>query len=924
MDRVKDKLIIKYFIENTSFHGVNYLSTKNKSIKIFWLLLVILAALGIILSTGLMVNKYLSYEDYMTTEYIETNGFNELPNILLCSYDRLSIVNSIIDLYPNYKSLFELAKRSYNFENDLNMSNIIHFRNLSNNISDIRFDEGFLKNLTKTNSIPIKSCQLDVNNVQLNCTQNIVMTFNGVCLLITFEELILLNNSLLLFNKQLNTLSSFKTESLKISLKFDGIIRKRLYFQTCRSDKYNNLIYSNVKFQALFANLYINRETFRPKYLNYKIYEMIELNEEYSTFLDGLKCSSKYKKYSKNYPYYNHVLCHFECLQFIIEELLQCYFNLIPSNPTTSSKPFCALHHLVIIEEIIRNYSNLRNKFCKICLPECETNEYKISRLREEELLDRKIFIVDFYLPYKVIVRRHILFFTSSELLNFINGLWSLFLGISILSIWEIIEIGYVFTERYFLKFKSRKSLFANLNISETAIYKSLSLLFKDTNIHGLKHLFNDFTPDSAKIRWTIFILTISIGFVLTVKGTVNEYLEYKSDFKETIEPLIDNKLVLLNRKISVLFCTDLIKKNDSGVFDELDKLSSDLLKLNNMNLMNVVDAYKKAVLDLTFQYNISSAEILRDYENAFYSIQFKFSFGYDFKNRIKIGKFLFDKACSFYDTNVTAYDWRYGNKSIYFDSKEFRISASFVNNQNEKVQISLSNIMVFILDSQSLHAIQKSFFVPSNSMLSIRATVIYKELLKHPFKPSCNSHMGYKQRECFDDCFNNILQKNFGCKIRVLHLDLHENICKPYLLPLIINYRKLMHINECEQCVEPCEIYYYDLKVSSYDDGISTYFFISENINMIKQIPINTFENTLIILISYLSLFYGGTLLAIIHIFYNLASNMKFVKNHSIRNNNMVKKNSFLDVISNISSIHCINYLSSKKMETQISDYFG
>jgi hypothetical protein len=122
MINIKRKFVIANFLEKTSIHGLSYLNCKRKRVKLIFILMISISILMVCTTTVYYLLKYFEYESYLIFEEKETNSFDTLPGILICSEDQLSLLKSIIELEPKFNQIF-------NFIDDKPLTNLIGLYN---------------------------------------------------------------------------------------------------------------------------------------------------------------------------------------------------------------------------------------------------------------------------------------------------------------------------------------------------------------------------------------------------------------------------------------------------------------------------------------------------------------------------------------------------------------------------------------------------------------------------------------------------------------------------------------------------------------------------------------------------------------------------------------------------------------------------
>lgn len=144
-------------------------------------------------------------------------------------------------------------------------------------------------------------------------------------------------------------------------------------------------------------------------------------------------------------------------------------------------------------------------------------------------------------------------------------------------------------------------------------------------------------------------------------------------------------------------------------------------------------------------------------------------------------------------------------------------------------------------------------------------------------------------------------------------------------MLPLIKSYEKYTYKQEfkqniCSHCKSHviCEFTYYKIEkalTSKADSDYNAFYLkIDYNVQQVEQIPLLTIDQTVIVLVSFFSLFFGGSVLAIFDIISNIIPNIYLIEILSNKVRYKLKAVSkILDLFSNLTTIHCIKYVSSK-----------
>jgi hypothetical protein len=671
MMRIKRKFLIDSFLENTSIHGLAYLNSRKKIVKIMFICFISVSVLFVLTSTIFYLLKYLEFDSYIIKEENEINSFDELPGILICPGEKLALLKSIIDLQPKFNDTFNLIGRDFSSSsmNSLDLYNSIKkykIQNLSSINQKIDYDfMKYLKGLKKL--LLIRKCQIEIQGEIIDCTNaesHVVFNFNGFCLLHDLTKLNLNHSKLDKVNNILNDEDDYKIKINIImnSMKIGNIgdvnnIDHLSYFYLLN---HNNVIRSFENPVITDGMLLYFYRSFTLNFLKItyyeKNYEVSKLTTKYSSSLNNQKCLSEEN--------YNQKYCHFECLGVIIKKLLVCDFILNP-NSMNMNNSYCSVADLYFIEEIIKMYSIIRNDFkksCKSCLPNCESKGLKVKEI-DSFKTDSVDLVFNLYLNYKTFETKHILDFELTELLNYTAGFFSLCFGISFLSIFEIIELLY----GLILGLKFQKKL-SRLNsklekIFQSKTYENLKLIFQDSEIHGVSQFFSGRKRSALfKILW-FFILTFSaIGLSYSISDAIDVYLRYDSDVKTSYKVLKHEKN-LLNRTLTVFICSPAIPKDPwKNVSSNLINTAEKLFR-NSNDLKNIKKLYKDSIIQQTGQIQLFS-----NYENAsslfldiFHKVDYDIWFD-NFKTYYYLeftfqGKQDFDKICQYIKTGHTISD---------------------------------------------------------------------------------------------------------------------------------------------------------------------------------------------------------------------------------------------------------------------------
>ena len=417
------------FYKETTFHGVYYLNTVNKRSKIFWSTLIVFVSLSIICGTALFLVNYLSYDTNIVVNEEYFAEIDKLPYFVACESHSLYLTDSLTKLQPDLINFFHsiynsdsLMKYIDNEEGKLDeLNRVVDTKNLTS--YKRLFDRELIRLMLKINEMELFDCQLHY----IDCYNytNHIFTLHGVCLVIDLNKA-LNNRSLAIKFNEFSYIKQFKylTQILIISQNPN----KRLFFGF--TDDLNQVVYSvNSNLEEKDASDF------------YTVFSVAIESLTYSKSLHNIKCE----------PDNQEIQCQFECIQTVIKKSLNCHFSLDYNDDGITGQYACTILYLPVIEYIIQNYKMIKEKLnvpCRPCLPNCEStsystnneNIYEPSTWQPDDSHDIYIILSD-----KIIRRQFILSFEYSSLLNFINGLWSLFFGISILSFWELVELSFIF-----------------------------------------------------------------------------------------------------------------------------------------------------------------------------------------------------------------------------------------------------------------------------------------------------------------------------------------------------------------------------------------------------------------------------------------------------------------------------------------------
>ena len=875
------RLVLRNFTNNSTLHGVCYLNEKEKKFRISWSLLIILSTILIVLTTFLNMSKYLKYENYFIKEETDINQYKSLPSVVLCESNEIELLNSLLKV----KEVFNVTSKT-NLEVTVANGSKMSFEKFKN-ILELR--SKFL----------ISSCQISKNGfVLLDCTKNTeaILTLYGQCWLVDFEKAEFSKTQLKKNDKSL--ISYFEKSTFRINFKIKSN-NNRTFFKILSTQRDLREINSNyIEFRQLFL---VNDNVLQS---NFKSFSVKPIFIEYSTSLHGKYCVET------NYQY----LCHHECLKKLIYEFCRCEFSTEILTNSSHTDKYCQVNQFACIEEIIKNYESYRLKSTKTCpstcLPSCKSLEYEVTEIQtgnQDQVLTNFQELVLIF-QYSSINKTYLLKFDFSQMLNFSNGLLSLIFGMSILSLIEIIELIYILArcalrKNFFSRNYQRSFEFYKPIIS---VYKFLELVFHDTYMHGFKYIFNHHNARSKKMRWTFYLIIISIVFILVTKDEIDEYFKYQSDY---IASSNENPNYL-DRKFAILACIPIYPKSRT-VYKFFSKNANDFF-MNASNFSQIKRQYEnlfftRLALNKT---TISTSENISNiYNQIFHEINVTLKMNTLLKyERIDNYPVSFDKTCTLFKFNQTYYNWAYDDETDH----------SFIfygTNIVDKSKILKEDIRIFLMDSESLYIGEKSHYNIQENSVTIRGSLKYQKLIGGKFKPFCNKLKEYSVHECYRVCLSKLITQEFGCKIWYYGENFDnqvESYCHPFMLPLILSYEKFVLRNSknhlCENCVQPCEMHYYELEVGASASPYIDHLFMGKSVKIIEQIQVRKFEETLFILISFIGLFYGGSLLSLVQIIVNLFSSIK-LKNSK----KFMKKLHLFDLLSNSTTLHCIKYISEK-----------
>lgn len=927
MQKISRKSIIERYLIDSTIHGLFYLNNEQAiKHKIIWSFILAFSLIGIITSTTLFTIKYLKYDQYILKNEIELDRLETLPNILLCEHDKPSMVNTIAllnksEFHNNVKKIRQsLLIQSIN---NISLIEFIESLNMKINKTDSIsvFDLSFIKTIEKEYTIAypflrFNNCEIIIKNNIYDCLKYIEILFNlnGICFKINLKALINNINHLTLLQKKYYSFSNHEDYKIEFSLKSFTKEKNFIYASLIEEDNERRL---KNKFFLAFTER------------NFKSYFAVHsIRKYYSSSLYNQKCIT------------SEIDCHFDCLKLIIADLLKCYFTFT-QNDQSFSLPYCSLNDLIVIEElIIRNYIEIKNldlfsKRCKTCLPDCDKIEYAVNEIFVEWMPPQLNNLL-IYFNFKTTELKHVPAFHFANYLNYINGLWSLFLGISLLSLWEFFEFlfGLLFNYRLIV----RKTF--NIKCFNT-VYKMLNRLLYDSNIHGFKYLFikantrsHDKFISFIKLRWLIVMLVVSISFSIMVSDAISNYTNYETNFVNNIYSfyVTDTRnqppsVYVSDRQITLLICSYdglKVKKIYDEAYKKLTLKAKDLMKSSNhtynlndiqmeykhfANLLIEQNSFKIDKITELCSFNYSRCVSLDLYKQVFVDEDFDIIIDDLLGKSFKL-EFYFSQRCIFYETNL--------NFSYFKDFKS--IIRDWESN---------SNLVISLVDSKSLYFTPKSSFkFLLSSYFELIGSLKRISYLNAPYKPLCIDQTDYVQDECIKKCINEIIYKKFGCKLIHEKYERREgNIyCHPFMLPLIQLYEIYqLDTRKCnEDCRKPCEIYYYEVE-QIFIDYLPTNRFsfkIDNSIEIIEQVQINSLLNTIYIIISFFGLFFGASSLAIFQIFVNFLLLPR--KIHSCFNELnsffcitwlgkcIEKLNFILNTISHSTTIHCARYISS------------
>jgi hypothetical protein len=742
--------------------------------------------------TFFYLREYLKYETYIIHDKRETDKLDGLPSVLICKTYELSIIKSIIDLNPKLNEIFTSIVKSVDF-----ISSINRYKTRSSN--DQKLDQDFINKLKNSSQLLfIDKCEMNLKNETINCTglKQIILTFNGFCQLYDLNRLNL-NDSMLRKNDRL---VNYEDDEIKISISFSMNFKQ--YQQDTYDgegvDLYINLL--DLKISDIenngFIDLNLNNgmEVYSIKYSN-RIYQVYQKNIKFSSSLENHKCSN-----------YNQNLCHFECLRNIIKKMLNCDFKL---KPIKIKSNFCSFGELFFIEEIIKNYSTFRKNFktlCKECLPNCASRSFHLKDFvipqGDGYYYTKKKSSLNLNFYHNVFEVKYISQFEIFEFINFMAGFLSLFFGVSLLSLMEVIELLYklLFWIKYqkcFIKIESKLKPIFSLKI-----FKSLELIFEKTDLHGFGNVFFSRKPALLKLSW-IIVLIIDAGLLLYfTKFAIDDYLKYESKL-EKANPLITHDVDLSNRTITFLVCSSLEpRQNYIATHKRLNDKTRELFGNSfneNKNLTDIIVTYKNFILEVTrqsqFRTNYENASRL--YSTIFHNYKIRFEYKSFFENE-SINMYVtqpnYNKMCQYITPNYTI-------KEIDL----FRVIFHFYSYLDEIFQKNLIMLNFNMLDSKSLYTNEIKELIIQTPIRQVHEFVFlkYEKQLGFPYKSECNPNLGYSRHVCQNDCFNNIISDIFGCKVIFYETksDSSSLYCHPFMLPLIESFEKYIRNNIKSLC---------------------------------------------------------------------------------------------------------------------------
>ena len=921
------------FLENTTIHCMVHLRTKSNKIRTFWVLSLMVAVFTIIIGTALILRDYLEYDSYISTKQVDVENIDAMPTIFICLNDTLNLQNSVIRIRKNYTEIFKYYNQVFNkkeivaslhkFDLDsylaelgLLNSTLLRLYGLQSEQFDGKIIEEIKDDFYENHPFRRFRCTIEAFEMSIYCENFATEVFTpyGGCLAINFTNAALLSTNY--SSKQSYDYPPFDEYNIKIILNyitrnFNGQ-KMFFYLNSEKMLSLGNLIDFPLKRHAI--------KTVDPHNMEIQI-----VSEKYSQSLHGIKCLNG--EYSEQY-------CQFECLHSLIIKLLKCNFIVKLNNAFN----ICSLHHLPLIELIMKHFDDIASKtnLCKHCLKDCESINYEIVN-QEVYTFGSNSISLSFSFSFQMTETTTMLSMEYSQFLNLINGLWSLFLGISVLSIWELFEVSISNTSKYLkrrLKFvKNMSNIFGRLKLSDrvksililSKIYKITALAFENTVLHGFKHFFYQKSSIMTRIRWLAVIVASAICLYLSINNAIDDYLQFYTDLIERSESLDSNEM--FNRNLSILICIPLknvVNKDLKNNYAKLFNNAEDLIKKQNYSLELKLRTYKALVKNLT-NYdketlsNMTNTGIQYVYENIVFSLP------------------LLNTRSDLVQPNV--YPHLYYNEKVCYSIDSFSNKQPLSNLWKfdfEFKKVNYNNLMYFIVvDTNDVHISKQSFlqFSRSQQDREIYLKLRHFRFLGDPYQPLCidskayavkNNNNRYSRYDCYLKCYNEIVYEVFNCKLIYLnHNEIDMKYCHPLVLPFIETYIKLKLYNwkkhvKCSSCLAPCEAFYYELTTTVLPQSMpvfSIYLIPKQTIVTEKQVSITPLSNILVIILSYFGLFFGGSFLSLIQILFNIFTRA-FIKRKYNNNRRRNFKTSYYkrivsNVIANLSTFHGINYIS-------------
>ena len=895
---------MEQFLNTTTFHCLVYLNSKNTKIKLLWSILFGLSALGLLVTTIILAIQYFSYDDYIINNEKLIENVERIKNLVICQYDSLHLVESVLVAWHELNDTFTNVSRLIE---TMDLTDVLSFpaRVKSLTLSGKKFDQdiqsAIIDEFVNSGALELADCYIRTSEGKIPCLNytHYAFTLYGVCLSINLNDLVdrldlFLNINKYAFYQERNDLIyvSLKSNNLSDKIHF-GFIESHI------ETRFNNL-----KVKMLPKELHLQANKF-----------MIEFEEaSYSSSLYDIKCY-------QNNGFYSQQKCHFECLEMMIKKILDCRFSL------SAATDDCPIEYLPVIEFIVKNYelinSELLGGVCsQSCLPECQSVYYNIHLMPEIGLVNERAFSFLFSFTNRVKIRHQMCSLEYSQFLNFLNGLWSLFLGISLLSFWELVEIAYkMLKEKVLAKYLEPNSLIIkkrqlpdSLNILKIT-YSKIEIAFRNTVLHGFKHIFkeNDFT---VKLRWTILIVLVSFSFYFSVLAAVKDYLRYQSSIQS--RKLIIRSEPILKRNITVIMCTsysihgeytdsyNLLREKANkqrsgnethGLFEKYKEALAELVPVHTAETNNLMmEIYRKVFNMPTIKINLEmisaggkgSTKLQMELETSLY----------------------FEKACYKLESLANVGDFYHGNGMI-----DIEANVHYLNGTNTTDQY----FYISIVDSQSPYLSSNSWLKLTKFFYGATIMLRHSKYLPKPFESNCHDDFEeeseYNQHDCYLNCLNEIIEKRFNCSLIYASPNKVRKIyCHPLLMPFIEKYKieklnNLTNLDDCSQCTIPCHVYDYQLVAKmgiSYE--VFKFFFYMDGYLMEEreEVAIVTFYETIIVIISYLSLYFGGSLLALVQIPFNLISHVSCL----VKAKASILNIKILTLIGSVTTFHCVNYL--------------